>query len=132
MIIDVTRNFTDLKSNEGHIPLPHFPTDGSVAVSYLYIEFETQLSKELVTLTSTFVDRNSKNPYQQLCSYFHSGQSKYSCYTPTHLLAYKMNCTPSSDAVVKIHTEKPKKIKKIYLQLIVDVGLFKKSQRAVS
>ena len=126
MIIDVIRNFTDFTSNTGQISLPHFPTDGSIAVSYLFIEFETQLSKELVTLTSTFVDRNSNNPYQQLCSYFHASQSKYSCYTPTHLIAYKGNGTPSTGAVVRIHTEKPKKIKKIYFQFIVDGRVFEK------
>ena len=116
MIIDITCE--NLKSNEDSLYLPHFQTSGSVAVSSLFIEFETSLSNELITLTSTFVDRNSINPRQQICTFL--SQSKYSNYTPTRLVQYKMNRTPTSDAVVKVITEKTRKIKKLYLQLIID------------
>ena len=117
MLIDLF-NTTDEITN-----LPHFPVKGFVAVSSLIIEFDTQLPRGIVTLTSTLVDQSSTNPAQQICTFFHEGQSKFVVFQPTRLVYYKMNCYNSFDAVVKIQTEKPKEgakernIKSVYLQL---------------
>ena len=117
MIIDLFSDENEIKN------LPHFPTKGSVAVSYVVIELDAPLPKGLITLTSTLVDRNSTNPAQQICTFYHQGQSKFAFYEPTRLIYYKMNCFNSFESVIKIQKEKHKesakqrKIENIYLQL---------------
>lgn len=126
MIIDLFSDGEEIKN------LPHFSTKGSVAVSYVSIELDAPLPKGLVTLTSTLVNRNSANPEQQICTFYHQGQSKFAVFEPTRLVYYKMNCFNSFEAVIRIQKEKNKepekkrKIENIYLQLDIqsDARLF--------
>ena len=98
--------------------LPSFNTQKLyVAVSQLVIEFENNVDAGLITISSTLVDLNSANPKQQICTFFHDGQSRFAVYQPTRLVYYKMNCSNSFDAFTKIQLTEERKIKKVYLQL---------------
>ena len=98
--------------------LPYFNTHKlNVGVSQLVIEFENKIPAGLITVCSTLVDLNSANPKQQICTFFHDGQSRFAVYQPTRLVYYKMNCCNSFDAFTKIQLAEERKIKKIYLQL---------------
>lgn len=116
MLINIYRS--DLNSADEFNNFPYFDTHKrNVGVSQLVIEFENKLPAGMITLSSTLVDLNSANPKQQICTFFHDGQSRFAIYQPTRLVYYKMNCYNSFDAFTKIQLTEERKIKKIYLQL---------------
>ena len=115
MIIDIYCQGDTVKE------LPLFSTSGYVAVSNIVIEFETQMPRGLIILTSNLVSQSSTNPLQQIGAFYHEGQSKFASYQPTRLMQYKMNCLNSFESFIKVQQEKnqEKKVKDIYIQLIV-------------
>ena len=106
--------------------------DHEVCVSYIYAKLTKPIKYGLVTLSSTLVDKDPKNPKQELasfftCSWFDTSDYIIS-YQPTQLVWYKMQCRHIGDSFFQLHLEEQPeteniknrektKIEKIYIQL---------------
>ena len=97
--------------------------DHEICLCYLYAEVSEPIEGNLVTLSSTLVDRNSCNEMQALATFFNESYfPKSIIFKPTHFSWYKMQCYRIAESVFDLQLEKQHKnlkIEKLYLQLEV-------------
>ena len=111
--------------------LPYYQFDNNeVAVTELFIKWKSPVTT-YGYISSTLVDRNALNPYQNIFVFSQQNDS-YFHFKPTQLQSYKIQRAELQSSEFKIHIsekEKLKKIDKIFLQLkITDARIQQRSQ----
>jgi len=111
-------------NNELQFDLPPvlFHRHQMVAITHLFIEWETSVPHASLIVTSSLVDKSSTNPNQQLLFVYQKGNAKRLNYTPTQKDYYKIQCLDlqaSQFQIQSIENNKFEKIERIYIQLSI-------------
>ena len=110
--------------NELQFDLPPviFHRHQMVAITHIFIEWETSVPHATFVITSSLIDKSSTNPKQQLLFVYQKGNAKRFNYTPTQKDYYKIQCLDlqaSQFQIQSIDNTKLEKIERIFIQLSI-------------
>ena len=98
----------------------YFDSKSYVAVTELFIQFSKKIREINGYVATSLIDRSPVNLKQEIIFWNQRENSRTVHVTPTHLAAYKIQCTSLQASVFEIHVselDESAKIEKIYLQL---------------
>ena len=98
----------------------YFDTMAYVSVTELFIQFSKKIREISGYVSTSMVDRSPINLNQEIVFWNQRENSRTVHVTPTHLAAYKIQCTNLQSSVFEIHlfgSDESVKIEKVYLQL---------------
>lgn len=88
-----------------------------VSVVDCYIQTDKDTVNNLVTLSTSIVDKSSANPNQEIYKFMRTKKGKIMFDKPTHPEKYKMQCFSLSESVFTLSIFEPVKNTKIRLRL---------------
>ena len=99
------------------LPPLYFEKNQYVQVNHLFIKWRKKVGNIHGKITSSMVDKNPLNKYQQILFFTQMDKSNFLFFTPTHFSKYKIQCPCLQSSVFNLQLSEKHEILEIQIQL---------------